>query len=102
LAAKSAGIRQKDISRDTGISQGQVSRVISGETRSNSKAFQLISRYVFMHTNPISLEKVRENHAFIEALASVWDGSDHHAQYLVAVIKTLRPFRNQDMRRLAE
>ena len=55
-----------------------------------------------MHTNPISLEKVRENHAFIEALASVWDGSDHHAQYLVAVIKTLRPFRNQDMRRLAE
>lgn len=92
LAAIAAiGLTQKEISNLTKLSQGQVSRIISGNGTRASKGFQKICVYVFSRvqasTTPAS--KVKKTKTIVEAIDAVWDGTEDHAHALSVVIRAL-------------
>lgn len=87
--AKSLAITQEDISKATGISQSQVSRLLSGQGKRKSKAFLEICNYVNLKRIGVSTDLVRQNDELINALASVWDGSIKQSSALAAIIKSL-------------
>lgn len=88
-AAKSLGISQEDISKGTGISQSQISRLLSGHGKRPSKAYIEICNYVNSCRNGISPELVRQNDELINALASVWDGSARQSAAIANIIQSL-------------
>ena len=81
--AKSLNITQEDISKATGISQSQVSRILSGSGKRKTKAFIEICNYVNSKKTGISPELVRKNDELINAIALVWDGSKRQSNALV-------------------
>lgn len=87
--AKALGITQEDISVATGISQSQVSRVLSGSGKRQSKAFIEICNYVSSKKTGISPELVKQNDELINAIAQVWDGSARQAKALANIIQSL-------------
>ncbi len=87
--AKSLGITQEDISNGTGISQSQVSRLLSGHGKRQSKSYIEICNYVNSCRNGISPELVRQNDELINALASVWDGSARQSAAIANIIQSL-------------
>jgi len=87
--AKSLVITQESISKETGISQSQVSRLLSGHGKRTSKSYVEICNYVNSCRNGISPEQVRQNDELINALASVWDGSARQASALANIIQSL-------------
>ena len=96
--AKSLRISQETISEATGISQAQVSRVLSGKGKRQSKAFIEICNYLNSKRAGISPELVRNNEEFINALTKVWDGSARQSTAIANVILSLGaicPLANQ-------
>ena len=89
IMAKTLGITQEGISEATGISQSQVSRVLSGSGKRQSKAFIEICNYVNSKKTGISPELVKQNDELINAIAQVWDGSARQAKALASVIQSL-------------
>ncbi|MDO9232645.1 MAG: hypothetical protein Q8N02_10290 [Methylotenera sp.] len=87
--AKSLEITQECISNGTGISQSQVSRLLSGHGKRQSKAYIEICNYVNSCRNGISPELVRQNDELINALASVWDGSARQSAAIANIIQSL-------------
>ncbi len=87
--AKSLGITQEYISNGTGISQSQVSRLLSGQGKRTSKSYIEICNYVNSCRNGISPELVRQNDELINALASVWDGSARQSAAIANFIQSL-------------
>lgn len=87
--AKSLGITQECISNVTGISQSQVSRLLSGHGKRTPKSYIEICNYVNSCRNGISPELVRQNDELINALASVWDGSARQSAAIANIIKSL-------------
>lgn len=87
--ARQAGLTQSDIALAVSASQSQVSRVLAGKSVGRSRLYNEICIYVNNALRGVSPEAVRENEELIEALASVWDGTAHHATALAAVIRSL-------------
>lgn len=87
--AKSLKITQEDISNATGISQSQISRLLSGHGKRTSKSYLKICDYVFSYGKKISPELVRQNDELINALAVVWDGSDSQSKAIANIIYSL-------------
>jgi transcriptional regulator with XRE-family HTH domain len=87
--AKSLGITQEDISDATGISQSQVSRLLSGHGKHKSKSFLEICNYVNNKQVGISTDLVRQNDEFINALALVWDGTARQSAAIATIIQSL-------------
>jgi transcriptional regulator with XRE-family HTH domain len=83
------GLTQEVISIATGISQSQVSRVLSGKAVRRSRAFDAVCNYVQHHSRSVPKEEVRICTPLIEALALVWDGTQTHADALASVIRSL-------------
>lgn len=89
------GITQSQLSRVTGVSQGQVSRILAGTGRRPSKAFQTLCHYAFSRS-PSTLPKTEAKPlpaALRQAIALVWDGSEEHAVAIGGVIRSLGAFR---------
>ena len=95
VVAARLNIRQEDIAKAIGVSQGQVSRILAGHTSTNSKAYRRIAEYVFMRSRAPSLTDVRGNEELIAALAAVWDGSAHQARVLSQIIRSFAPLTHQ-------
>lgn len=89
ISAKSLGITQEDISNAIGISQSQVSRLLSGHGKRQSKAFLEICNYVNSRKIGVSTDLVRQNDELINALASVWDGSAKQSAAIANIIQSL-------------
>ena len=87
--AKSLGITQEDISAATGISQSQVSRLLSGHGKRKSKGFLEICNYVNNKQVGISTDMVRQNDELINALALVWDGTARQSTAIANIIQSL-------------
>jgi transcriptional regulator with XRE-family HTH domain len=87
------GLTQEDIALALGISQSQVSRVLSGRSGKRSKLLDRICKYAFRANKGVSLQLVRETPELIEALASTWDGTPAHSAALAAVIRSLSVLR---------
>lgn len=88
-------ITQMQLSKATGVSQGQISRVLAGTGRRPSKAFQAVCNYVFIRSSstfPQTQAKPLPA-ALRQAIALVWDGSEEHAEAIGGVIRSLEAFR---------
>ena len=88
--AKRRGLTQKQIADAVGISQSQVSRVLSGESQKRSAAMHIVCRFVEDVPGDVTAERVRQNDELMEALAFTWDGTAQHSAALAAVIRALR------------
>jgi len=88
-SAKRLGLTQTDIAKATGHSQGQVSRVLSGQGQRRSKVFRDVCSYVFIRSQGIHRDAVVRQPQLIDALAEVWDGTEDHAVALACVIRSL-------------
>jgi transcriptional regulator with XRE-family HTH domain len=91
--ARIAGLTQEYIAKAVSASQSQVSRVLSGRAVRRTRLFDEICIYVDNAAKGISPELVRENDELIDAIASVWDGTAHHARALAEVIRSLGALR---------
>jgi len=87
--ARRAGLTQWQIAEAVEASQSQVSRLLSGKSVRQSRLYDEICIYVDNALRGISPEAVRENEELIAAIASVWDGTGHHATALATVIRSL-------------
>lgn len=87
--ARRAGLTQSAIAKAVSASQSQVSRVLAGKSVRQSRLYDEICIYVYNSLRGISPEAVRENEELIAAIASVWDGTGHHATALATVIRSL-------------
>jgi len=84
-------LRQEDIAKAIGVSQGQISRILAGRTSASSNAYRRTAEYVFMRSRAPSLADVRRNEELIGALAAVWDGSAYQARVLSQIIRSFAP-----------
>lgn len=92
---KSRWITQQQIAEAIGASQGQVSRILGGQTIRSSRVAREVFAYVESFDG-VTVEMVRDNDELLEAVASVWDGSDAHAKALAIVIRSLVALSRQD------
>jgi len=87
--AKELGFTQAQISDHLGIHQSQVSRILSGQIMRRSRNFDAICQFLELQSVGVSAATVRKNPELIDALVSVWDGTEIHAAALAAVIRSL-------------
>lgn len=87
--AKQLNITQEEISNALDISQSQVSRIFSGNSKRASKVYIEICNYVNKYQTGVTPEMVSKNPELLEAVASVWDGSESQSNALASVIRAL-------------
>lgn len=88
--AKVQKISQTEIADAIGVSQSQVSRVLSGSSSTRSKLKHEICNYVNSAVQTVSIENVKRNDELMRALAETWNGTPKHSAALAAVIRSLR------------
>jgi predicted transcriptional regulator len=70
------GIKQSQVAESIGCSQGQVSKVFSGQIPSNSKIYCQVSRYLDRQLNDPTIE----GRAILSRLIEeCWNGTTEHA-----------------------
>lgn len=92
------GITQSTIAEAINADQSQVSRVLSGKSKRASRVFNAVCNYVNFIPPKTDVEKVSKNDQLLEAIASVWDGTDEHAMALSIVIKSLKALNTNSER----
>ena len=88
-AVRPLGLTQEEIAKGSGVSQSQVSRVISGRGKLESKAYKQISKFINSKLVKVSPDHVIANKKLINALAHVWDGSEQQASVIAGIIYSL-------------
>jgi len=84
-----ANLSQSSVANALGVSQSQISRVLSGHASMRSKLAQDLCSYVFsMLLNDVG-SRVQSNADLMSAIAQVWDGTPAHARALATVIRSL-------------
>lgn len=83
------GIKQGQLAEALGASQSQISRILAGKGQRQSRLTEEVCLFVEQFNEGVTLDAVRANRELLEALQSVWDGSDAHAKALAVVIKSL-------------
>ncbi|NPC56898.1 helix-turn-helix domain-containing protein [Caenimonas soli] len=92
--AKRLKLSQTQIAKAVGLSQGQVSRILSGKGKKAGQSLEKICRYVFgSRGRTAGRASVAKNRELMSALAETWDGTPRHACALAAVIRTLSVLR---------
>lgn len=76
-----------------GVSQGQLSRALNGETKGRSKLLPQLCEYVFSKDVGITDERILSEPNLLEAIRLVWDGTPQHARALASVIRSLGVLR---------
>lgn len=92
MQVKQSGLTQEHLAKALSVSQSQISRVLSGQGKRQTKLFDDLCIYVNNQVKGISPDLVRENAVLLEAIASIWDGSVAQAHSIATVIKSLGPF----------
>lgn len=87
--ARELGITQSQIAQAIGADQSQVSRVLSGKSKRASRVFTEVCNYVNRMPSVIDHVLIMKNDKLLEAIESVWDGSEEHAIALSNVIRSL-------------
>lgn len=85
----SHGISQQDIAATLGVSQSQISRALAGKSANRSSVAKRIVAYGDSIVGKAMPARVVKQSRLIEALATVWDGTDEHAMALELVIRSL-------------
>lgn len=87
-----AGFTQQELAKMLGVSQSQVSRILSGQFKRRSKLFDELCKIAYQSTvTAVGVQPgVSAQQAdLISALDAVWDGTDSHAKALAVVIRSL-------------
>lgn len=85
---KENSVCQIDASKDSKVSQSQISRILSGQFRRRSKNVNLLCKYANIKFEKHKIDPMR-NRVLMDALGETWDGTDHHAKAIAKVIKSL-------------
>ena len=83
-------ITQIELSSVLGVSQSQISRVLSGHTSGRSKLLHKICVYAEYQPELPSPSRITTNESLISAIADVWDGTPEHADAIAVVIRSLK------------
>lgn len=85
---KSIGITQTSYARQCGVNQSTISRIMSGKSfRGNdSVALEKICNYAGIEIYLPKKKDIMNNTELINALNSVWDGSEQHSKKLTKFI----------------
>jgi transcriptional regulator with XRE-family HTH domain len=86
---KMMNLTQVELAKALGVSQSQVSRVLSGQCSRRTKLLNEICNYVNTRHTGVTPQRVRENDDLICAVADCWDGTSKHAEALAVVIRSL-------------
>ena len=86
--ARAMGLTQAQIAIHIGASQSQVSRVMSGQSKRQSKLLKKVCKYVF-YSAQTNRPDPQSSPELMAALSAVWDGTSQHAQALAHVIRSL-------------
>lgn len=97
-AARQAGLRQEDIANVLGVNQSQISRIFRGKVRRPTDTLMRVCKYVSERSLKIHPDEVRRNETLMQALAEVWDGSEHDAQILANILRSLGTLRKPSVR----
>src|SRR5437762_387946 len=82
-------VTQAALAARSGVSQSQVSRLLSGKPRRLSKSVLAICRYAKIDASDLKASDPRRNGILMGALKKVWDGTDEHARSIARVIASL-------------
>ena len=87
-------LKQVDIERNTGVNQAQISRILNGKFRNvDSKNVKLLCKYANLITKNESqlTKKANQSVLLMDAINSVWDGSECQEKLLAKLIKSMKP-----------
>ncbi|AHF02395.1 hypothetical protein THIAE_09665 [Thiomicrospira aerophila AL3] len=79
---------QKDISMVTGVSQSQISKILSGNFKTVSPNVKKICEYANIQI--YSNDRVQLSQELKEALMDLWDGSKESEKALVKTLKNMK------------
>lgn len=80
---------QAEIARQTGISQPQVSRILSGKFKRKSGRVMQLCRFLFPNDSaPIAKRELSERLG--RAVMDVWDGSQEQEEALIHLLEAIR------------
>lgn len=85
-------VTQQQIAFATGVDQSQVSRILAGQMKRASANVVRLCRFAYQMGNSHEPDPSR-NQTLVNALRTVWDGTEAHAQAISQVILSLRHFR---------
>jgi transcriptional regulator with XRE-family HTH domain len=81
---KSKGIKQADIAKAVGCTQGHISRLLNGEVAEDSRLYKKVAEFVFQD----QMEKSNEGQAILDLLIDdCWDGSLEQALIFDDIIR---------------
>ena len=89
---KENGITQSDLAKSIGIHQSQISRVINADFKKASKTVRLICEYAKIDLHILEEQKFNPNNnlELMNAIGTVWDGTEKKAKALAKVILCLK------------
>ena len=94
---KEGSIGQPEIAEKSGVSQSQVSRILSGKFKRRSKNVDSICKYAKLVVFTPKVDPM-QNKALMDALSSAWDGTEDHAKILVNILNSVRNLRKLNSR----
>lgn len=86
--AVSGPVRQEDISVSTGVSQSQVSKILSGRFKAVSPNVKKICKYANIQIHSNAGVDIPEE--LKEAILDLWDGSRESEKALVKTLRTMK------------
>lgn len=96
ILIKHLRLTQEELSEAAGVSQGQVSRLISGKFKKPGIAYKKLCIYVSKTSATNTNSILPDNAIILAAVTEVWDGSIEQANKLAKVIRSLGPLCNKD------
>lgn len=99
--ARALGITQTKIAQAIDADQSQVSRVLSGSSKRASRVFNAVCNYVNNSSMP-EISSSISNQKILDAIASVWDGTEEHAIALSIVIRSLGSLNSTPNKQVAK
>jgi transcriptional regulator with XRE-family HTH domain len=82
-------VTQTEISAETGVSQSQISRILSGQFRRASKNVLAICRYASLRREKPTPSEASDRAALTKALLTLWDGTPSHARALIDMLSAI-------------
>lgn len=94
LRLKEMGKLQAEIACDTGLSQSQISRIVSGKFKLCSKNVLNLCKYAEIKLVECDLEAKWSN-KLTNALNFAWDGTEEHAKAINKILRAIGSIRRK-------
>jgi predicted transcriptional regulator len=90
LAMKSAGHVQSDVTAFTGVDQGQVSRILSGQFRYRSDTVNKICEYADNILKKEQASPLMMRQKLIDAVIDAWDGTEGGGREIIRFLSVVK------------